>query len=60
VDKQFTDDTDGSVATYTTNAAYTPDQDPATLPAGRIRQMANFVWTPAVVAAWAAAHPVSP
>jgi len=36
---------------------YTPDMDPATLPAGKIRQLANFVWTPAVVAAYIAAHP---
>lgn len=36
---------------------YTPDMDPQTLPSGKIRQLANFVWTPAVVAAYIAAHP---
>jgi hypothetical protein len=37
-------------------AIYTPDMDPATLPA-KVRRIANVVWDAATVAAYKAAHP---
>ena len=40
-------------------ATYTPGQDVTNEPP-RIRQLANFLWTPAVIAAYAAAHPATP
>lgn len=34
---------------------YTPNMDPATLP-NKVRQVAQLVWTPAIVSAWLAAN----
>lgn len=34
---------------------FPPTTDPATLPAGRLRRVANAVWTPEVIAAYIAA-----
>lgn len=35
---------------------YTPDMDPAALP-NKVRQIANLIWTQAVVDAYKVAHP---
>jgi hypothetical protein len=46
----------GELARIPTRQTYTPDMDPATLP-NKVRQVANLVWTQAVIDAYKAAHP---
>ena len=45
------------ITRFPKRTVYTPDTDPAILPV-KVRTIANVVWTPAVVAAWIAAHPI--
>lgn len=46
-------DDDGSELTRKHHRnVYEPSTDITTVPAGRVRQLANFVWTPAIISAW--------
>lgn len=55
-DRVVTDDTDGSQMVGNRRAVYTPNMDPAMLPAGRLRRVAIAVWDAATVAAYIAAQ----
>lgn len=57
VDRVIMDGTE-EVARQPKRFVYTPDMVVADLPA-KIRPFANLVWTPAIIAAWAAAHPTT-
>jgi hypothetical protein len=55
MDRIIFDGTDEIARTFR-RIVYTPDMDPATLPA-KVRRIANVVWDAATVAAYKAAHP---
>jgi hypothetical protein len=55
MDRIIFDGTDEIARTFR-RIVYTPDIDPATLPA-KVRRIANVVWDAATVAAYKAAHP---
>lgn len=55
MDRIIFDGTDEIARTFR-RIVYTPDTDPATLPA-KVRRIANIVWDAATVAAYKAAHP---
>jgi hypothetical protein len=55
MDRVILDGTD-EVARKYNRSVFTPDMDPATLPA-KVRRIANVVWDAATVAAYKAAHP---
>ncbi|TGV26326.1 hypothetical protein [Mesorhizobium sp. M4B.F.Ca.ET.143.01.1.1] len=52
----YDDVTNEDIGRRITRVVYTPDMDPATLPA-KVRRIANIVWDAATVAAYKAAHP---
>lgn len=55
MDRIIMDGTDEIARTFR-RIVYTPDMDPATLPA-KMRRIANVIWDAATVAAYKAAHP---
>lgn len=52
-------DGDEEIARKYKRTVITPDMDPATFPL-RLRKIANAVWDAATIAAYKAAHPVTP